>query len=277
MTILLSLKKKDIAELAKENNVSERDVFLLLSDILRESFSTVFFMRTIDLTDYEFFKLVDYVSRLRNKEPISKIIKKKEFYGIEFKTSEHTLDPRSETELIIDLFQKHFQDRSEGLKILDLGAGTGCIGLSLLSIYKNYFVEFVDISQQALDVAIENARNLSLIERCSFTKSDWFSEISEKYDAIVSNPPYISSCCELSKSTLYDPEIALFAGVEGLDCHVAILSEADKFMKPLGKLFLEIGFDQLEKVLKIKTSLKLIEIAKDLQGTDRVIVFSCST
>jgi release factor glutamine methyltransferase len=268
------MDRKEIAEFSRRYNIPERDIFFFLSHILQKKFSTLFFMQTIDLTDSELAKFNDCMSRLRSHEPISKIIQKKGFYGLEFKTSEHTLDPRPETELIVDLFQRYFKNYYEKIRILDLGTGTGCIGLSILSLYHNSSAELVDISQDALDVAIENAQNLSLFEKCSFTKSDWFSEISGKYDAIVSNPPYVANGCNLPKRTLYDPKIALFAGDEGLDCHVAILSEAHKFMNSYGKLFLEIGADQLKKVLKIKTKLRPIEVAKDLSGIERVVVFS---
>jgi release factor glutamine methyltransferase len=268
------INRKILSELAQKCDSSVRDLLLLISSILHKEYSTLFFRKSLELTDGEFAKLNKYMERLKNEEPISKILQKKEFYGIEFKTSKHTLDPRPETELIVDLFRRHFTDPFEELRILDLGSGTGCIGLSLLTLYKKASAEFVDISKRALDVALENAGRLSLSERCRFTESDWFSEVSGEYAAIVSNPPYIANNYPLSRRTLYDPEIALFAGDYGLDCHAKILARGHEFLENGGRLFLEIGFDQTEMVLKIKTKLKCVEVVKDISGVDRVIVFT---
>lgn len=268
-----NLTKSDIKILSKSKNVSEREFLILLADVLKSSYSKLFFETEFNLSDFEFEKLLTYLERRSMSEPISKILEKKEFYGINFKTNQHTLDPRPETELIIDMFQKYYQDKNQKLSILDLGSGTGCIGLSILSLYKNATVDFVDISQKALDVAIQNSKNLEFFDRSKFIISNWFENITEKYDVIVSNPPYISENFDLEPEVLYDPSIALFAGSKGMDAYEVIIPNVSNYLYENGKLFLEIGFDQKQKILTLNNNLKVLEIAKDISGIDRTFIF----
>lgn len=268
-----NLTKSDIKILAKSNNISEREFLILLAEIVKSSYSKLFFETEFNLSNHEFDKLLTYIERRSMSEPISKILEKKEFYGINFKTNQHTLDPRPETELIIDMFQKYYQDKNQKLSILDLGSGTGCIGLSILSLYKNAMVDFVDISQNALNVAIQNSKNLEFFDRSKFILSNWFENITEKYDIIVSNPPYISDGFDLDAEVLYDPSIALFAGSKGMDAYNIIIPNASNYLHDNGKLFLEIGFDQKQKILTLNNNLKVLEIAKDISGIDRTFIF----
>ncbi|MDR0942718.1 MAG: peptide chain release factor N(5)-glutamine methyltransferase [Holosporales bacterium] len=267
--------KKTASLFSKKYKVREKDILILLARILNSSYSNLFFEEETEASYSDVAKLEEYLTRLGKQEPISKIIQQKEFYGIPFKTNEHTLDPRPETELIIDLFRKYYKDQNAVLRTLDLGSGTGCIGLTILSLYKNSLCNFADADEAAINVTIENAAALGLSNRCEFTISDWFSNVSGQYDVIVSNPPYIADGYKLDKTVLFDPPAALFAGTDGLDSYKAILPQIRSFLKPYGKLILEIGYDQKDKILEIACNLKLLEIAKDLRGISRALVFEC--
>ena len=266
---------EDIENLANENHVSIKETSLLVAHILQKSYTEVFFSKKINFSVKQYDVLKDFLKRRKNKEPISKILQKKEFYGAEYTTNSYTLDPRPETELIVDLFQKYFPDKKQKLDILDLGCGTGCIGLSILDLYKNSNVEFVDIDENTLQVCIDNSKEKNLFSRSKFTLSNWFSEINNQFDVIVSNPPYICEHYNLDKEVLYDPKIALFAGQNGLDAYKKIVPNLGKYLKHDGIAILEIGYDQKDSVLNLNTHpLKVLEVAKDLNDIDRTIVFT---
>ncbi|MDR0640631.1 MAG: peptide chain release factor N(5)-glutamine methyltransferase [Holosporales bacterium] len=267
------LTKASITGLAKCHHLSEREILILLGFITDKDYTSLFFGDNFQLTEVEFQRLLEYIERRTQGEPISKIIQRKEFYGITFKTCGDTLDPRPETELIVDLFMKYFSDKAGHYEILDLGAGTGCIGLSILKHYEAARCLFVDIDTKALNMAQYNASALSLDHRSSFQESDWFTAISGEYDAIVANPPYIAADYDLPREVLFDPRIALVAGGNGMAAHLAILSNAHLFLKKNGRLFLEIGYDQRAKIEALNNSLEIMEIAQDINGIDRALVF----
>lgn len=254
-------------------DVDRHDTFLLLQHVLKIPYEKLFFTKEINITDQEFIELDKYLHLRSIGMPIAKIVEHKAFYNNEFKTTIDTLDPRPETELIVDLFLKYFPYKSAHISILDLGCGTGCIGLSIIDLYPNATLCLADISEEALAVAEDNAKNTNLKQRCSFIKTDWFKNINGQFDAIVCNPPYIENGYQLDKSTLYDPHIALFGGNDGLEAYKEILPCVRKFLRSDGFLFLEIGIGQRIEVCKIAKSTTVIEIAKDLQGIERTIVF----
>lgn len=270
---MINLSKQDFLNLISKYDVIFHEGLIILSAVLNSTYSKLFFKDHFELSKDQVILLNNYLSRRKMKEPIAKIIEKKEFYGIDYKTTKDTLDPRPETELIIDLFLYYYENKNLNLHILDLGCGTGCIGLTILNLYKNAICDFVDISEKALEIAKENAENLDLTKRSSFHISNWFSNIHSKYDVIVSNPPYISKNYKLDSETLYDPEIALFAGNEGITNISSIVSNSYNFLKSDGMLFIEIGFDQSEKIKNIKTSLNFIKVEKDLSNIDRIAIF----
>lgn len=267
----MRLSREQISEISKK--ISKREILILLANIVKRKSSELFFEKEFFLTDAEYDLFTSFIKRRENHEPIAKIIEKREFYGFEFKTSSETLDPRPETELLVDLFQKYFPDKNAALKILDLGTGTGCIGLSLLKLYRNAKADLTDISDGALDVAKFNAAKLKLNHRANFIKSDWFQNVFQKYDAIVSNPPYICDNFQLDFETSYDPKAALFAGKDGLDAYKKILPNASKFLRDHGLLFVEIGFDQSETILTIQSDLEFVELQNDLAKLPRTVVF----
>ena len=268
----MEITRSNLKQICNNYNVTIREGLLLLQDILNINYTELFFKDIINLSDLQYSVFIEYIKRRSNSEPISKIIGYKYFYNNKFYTNRFTLDPRPETELIIELFTKYYINKNEHLKILDLGCGTGCIGLSILLLYNNAELHLVDISQDALNIAKLNAKSLNVIDRCKLIKSDWFEEIDDTYEVIVSNPPYISTTYNLDKEVLYDPPEALFAGNEGMDAYNIIIPNAPLYLKINGKLFIEIGYNQVNKIKLVNSKLKIVEIAKDLSNIDRIVV-----
>ena len=211
------------------------------------------------------------ISRRINREPIAKILGKRQFWGRTFFISEDVLDPRGDTETLIN----YVKDRPVR-SVLDLGTGSGVIAISLACEWKEVHVVATDISEAALLVAQKNARYFNVQDKIDFLKSDWFEAIEGKFDLIISNPPYIglSESSEISQEVLnYDPDIALFAGSDGLEAYERIIPQLTKFLNPGARVVLEIGASQSESVKTLMNSSGLYEVNtfKDLAGKDRLV------
>ena len=224
--------------------------------------------------------LHNFIERTKGK-PVSKIFGLKEFFSNEFIVSKNVLDPRPETELLVELTIKNlFKIKDEKISLLELGVGSGCLIISiLLSLKKNKVSALaVDISNKALDIAGKNIKKFNLEKKLELKKSDWFSNINEKFDIIISNPPYIKTydIKNLDKEVkFYDPLIALDGGFSGLKCFKKIATEAKLHLKQNGIILLEIGFGQINSVKKIfeEMGFKIFLKEKDLQGIIRVVGF----
>ena len=213
--------------------------------------------------------------------PISKIFGFKEFFSNEFIVNKNVLDPRPESELLVELAIKNILKlRERKISLLELGVGSGCLIISiLLSTKKNKISALgIDISDKALIIADKNIKKFKLGKKLKLKKSDWFSKVNGKFDIIISNPPYIRTfdIKNLDKEVrLYDPFIALNGGSKGLRSFEKIARNAKHHLKENGIILLEIGFEQINSVKKIfaekgfKTFLK----EKDLQGIIRVVGF----
>jgi len=211
------------------------------------------------------------IFRRINREPIAKILGKRQFWGRTFFINEDVLDPRSDTETLID----YVIDRPVR-SVLELGTGSGVIAISLACEWKEVHVVATDISEAALFVAQKNAKYFDVQDKIDFLKSDWFEDIEGKFDLIISNPPYIglSEVSEISQEVLnYDPELALFAGSDGLEAYERIIPYLKKFLKPKGIVVLEIGASQSDSVKTLMNSSGLSEVntLKDLAGKDRLV------
>ncbi|MDR2075107.1 MAG: peptide chain release factor N(5)-glutamine methyltransferase [Holosporales bacterium] len=269
---MITVYRRDLFNLSKI--IDRKELLLLLAYITGQSYHQVFFAEQNELSNEQFSQLLNCIKRAFAGEPVSKITRSKEFYGISYITGEYTMDPRPETELIIDLFLKCFLDNSACINILDLGCGTGCIALTILTMYKNSRATLADIDENTLEIAKENATKLKVYDRCDFVKTNWFSDIKKQYEVIVTNPPYVSSESVLDKSTLYDPHRALFAGVDGLEAYKQIMPKAHDYLKKNGMLFVEIGINQKDHVSNMADKLQMHMSAKDLSGIERTLVFT---
>lgn len=212
---------------------------------------------------------------LKENKPIQYVIGNVNFYGLKFIVNKNVLIPRFETEELVEQVVEYTKDlNKDKIKILDLGCGSGAIGLTLKSILKDSEVTLVDISKEALEVAKLNANNLNL--DVTFIESDWFSNVKlEKYDIIMSNPPYIRTDEEIEEIVKNnEPSLALYGGVDGLDCYRKILANIKSYLNNKFLIAFEIGESQKEEIYDIVNKyLKDIEITckKDLYGRNRMI------
>ncbi|MEM7463120.1 MAG: peptide chain release factor N(5)-glutamine methyltransferase [Pseudomonadota bacterium] len=216
------------------------------------------------------------VRRRANGEPVYRIIGRREFRGNLFEVTPEVLDPRAETELLIDEVVADF-DSETGLRFLDVGTGTGVIGITLLKLFPLSSCLAVDVSNAALRVADRNAACNDVSPRFRTVQSDYFSEINEQFDIIIANPPYVRSS-EIAALDIevkrHDPQIALDGGTDGLDAYRAIFSQAKSHLRADGKIYVEIGFDQLEccKRLALDLGWTVLRSKNDFAGLPRILV-----
>jgi release factor glutamine methyltransferase len=216
------------------------------------------------------------IERRRKGEPIAYLINKKEFWKNEFYVNENVLIPRPDTELIIDQVLKIYSKNSQ-LQILDIGTGSGCILLSILKERTSFYGTGIDISKKSINVSKFNANRLKLDNRVKFYNSDVDNFKIGKYDLIVSNPPYIEllSLKYLEKDVVnFEPKLALSGGFDGFSKIRKVISKASTLIKKNGKLILEIGFKQRNKVKEIlkKEGFYINRTLKDYGNNDRCII-----
>ncbi|MBX3457419.1 MAG: peptide chain release factor N(5)-glutamine methyltransferase [Candidatus Paracaedibacteraceae bacterium] len=269
------LLKESVTQL-KNSGVDNpvREVRLMLAAILNTTHEQILFNPPQILTSEQMNQLEDWVCRRCKREPLAKIIGKKEFWGRDFFVTKDTLDPRPDTETVIDVIL-NLASNNKPLRVLDLGTGSGCLILTLLAERPNWTGVGVDFSQAALAVAQENAENLNLSKRVMFVQSDWFQNVEGVFDVIISNPPYIARDEVLSNETLHDPENALFADDGGLADYRRMLESASRFLTPSGFIVFEIGYRQATAVIEIAQFFEfdLVSLHQDLAGHDRCLVF----
>lgn len=191
--------------------------------------------------DFSIHELECAYLRMQLGEPITKISGFTKFYNRFFITSPHVLDPRPETELLVDLANKYILPNS---KILDLGCGSGCIGITL-SLEHSIDIDLSDISHSALSIAKVNGSRLNA--KCNFFESNWCADLNDFYDIIICNPPYISTGYDNPIELCYDPYIALFGGSDGFQSHKSAFLSAISKIKHNGIIIWEIGFKQEEQ------------------------------
>ncbi len=216
------------------------------------------------------------IERRRKGEPIAYLINKKEFWKNEFYVNENVLIPRPDTELIVDQVLKIYSKNSQ-LQILDIGTGSGCILLSILKERTSFYGTGIDISKKSINVSKFNANRLKLDNRVKFYNSDVDNFKIGKYDLIVSNPPYIEllSLKYLEKDVVnFEPKLALSGGFDGFSKIRKVISKASTLIKKNGKLILEIGFKQRNKVKEIlkKEGFYINRTLKDYGNNDRCII-----
>ena len=251
---------------------------LLLAFVLGDN-GTNFF--DVELSDKQQDVLDELVNkRVIDKFPLDKIIGKKGFYKYEFVVNEDVLSPRPDTEILLE---KALELSHKGeFSALDLGVGSGCILLSVLKENPNACGVGVDVSEKALDVARQNAKNLEVENQVRFINASWFDAdfvglFDEKFDIIVTNPPYIPDDDILRlepEVKSHDPMLALSGGFDGLVSYRRIAEIVPLILKDNGYVLIECGINQADDIVKIFTTqnLNFCEVVKDLSGIDRCVI-----
>ncbi len=254
----------------------------LLADLLKKKRIELYVAFERSLNPEELAQLKERIQRRAKREPLQYILGEVDFFDSVFKVSPAVLIPRPETELLVErlvqLIQKDFVEKAS-ISILDLGTGSGAIGLSLAKAFFQAQLTAVDLSEKALAVARENAAALALTDRTRFLCGSWFEplESDAKFDLIVSNPPYVSEkeFEQLQEEVkCFEPKEALVAGPSGLEMVEAIIPKAGSYLKERGILAFEVGLGQAEKVktLMEEQNFKNVEVIPDLNKIDRIVI-----
>lgn len=255
-----------------EKNEAQKEIEIILKHFF--SYTEIDKIKGKKLNNAQLKKLENIVqTRISKNFPIQYIIGEAYFMGEYFKVTPEVLIPRDETEILvnkaIEIIKKH-----EFSSVLDIGTGSGCIACTIAK-QTNATVLGVDISSDALRIALDNVTKLNINNHAVFRKSDLFSKVrsDEKFDVIVSNPPYIPHNTELEKEVLAEPHIALFANDNGLYFYKKIIAEAPNYLNSKGYLMFELGINEAKSVKQImQKDFENIEIFKDLAEIERVIV-----
>lgn len=254
----------------------ELDLRLLIQHVTSLSHPELLMNLNRMLTEAEVKGLEKALFRREMREPVSRIVGSRGFWKSDFRISPQTLDPRPDSETLIESALKYALPPPA--RVLDLGTGTGCLLLSLLQEWPQATGLGLDISAEAVATARENAAALGLASRVEFVEADWEKyESNESFDSIISNPPYIADA-EIAglapEVSRYDPLAALAGGEDGLDCYRFIAGLMPRWLKKGGWAFFEIGHAQgsAVKSLLAEAGLDVINIVPDLAGSDRVVV-----
>ena len=259
----------------EEEREAQLDARLLLEHVCGTSLQTLLLDGERPVTESEAVLYRDLLRRRCSREPLAYILGKWDFMGLEFGVSSDVLIPEQDTE---NLVEEVMREVCDGDRILDLCTGSGCILLSLLNYSNGSTGVGTDLSEGAIAVAKENALKLGLSERCDWKAGDLFEAVDpgEKFDIIVSNPPYIRSetIGELAPEVrIHEPRMALDGGDDGLHFYKRIIPEAADYLRTGGMLFLEIGYDQAEQVGALMKEAGYYEVRtiKDYGGNDRIV------
>ncbi len=216
------------------------------------------------------------IARREAREPVAVITGTCEFWSLDFTVNADVLIPRPDSETIIEAALASISEREAGLDILDLGTGTGCLLLALLSELPNARGLGVDISEAALSVAAANAKNLGLGGRAKFALSDWGDAVEGRFDIVVANPPYIADgefATLEPEVARFEPRLALSGGADGLDCTRALAPRLGELLATRGRAFVEIGATQADAVAALLKAcdLRVCQVHKDLAGHSRAV------
>ncbi|MGQ9614800.1 MAG: peptide chain release factor N(5)-glutamine methyltransferase [Spirochaetota bacterium] len=257
--------------------VSHVDIYCLLEYTLKRSKEFIFTYPEYELTPQELKRWRRVIKRRMESEPAAYITGRKEFYSLNFRVNRHTMIPRPETELLVDEVIRRNPET-----LLDVGTGSGCIAIAVSYHLPECRITAVDISVEALRLAKKNAAELLENNSIRFLRSNIFENLEgEKFDVIVSNPPYVKSDAlkELpDEVVLFEPVVALDGGKDGLNSYRNLLKDGWKFLNPGGVMVLEISPELREGVeyLSASKGYRVLGVSKDLYGLDRMIVVSGS-
>lgn len=254
------------------------DAEVLLSHILGKDrlYLYVNFDQPLQPTELTAFR--DAVKRRAERQPVAYIIGSKEFMGLDFKVSPAVLIPRPDTEILVETAISRLE-KIDKPRVLDIGTGSGAIIISVIAKLTTAQGTAVDISSDALAVAVANARHNGVAERLQFYQGDLFGPIAgQKFDAILSNPPYIpnSDIAGLEPEVQREPKLALAGGKDGLDYYRRLIDQGPAYLNSGGFMAFEVGIGQaaaIADLAKKNHSLQVSDIIKDYAGIDRVVVF----
>ena len=265
---------KDFEEKLIEQGEEAESLSFVYRSLKNLSFTDFIFALQEEVTDEDYKFVENIFIKLASHIPAQHIIGHTDFLGMQLKVDERVLIPRPETEELVDLILT--ENPKKNLKVLDIGTGSGAIALALAKNRPDWSVTAADISQEALELATENAKSQDL--DLTFIRTDCFSEISAKYDIIVSNPPYISRAdeVEVGLNVLHsEPHLALFADEDGLAIYRRIAEDSKDYLNDGGKIYLEIGYKQGQSVPALfmeNLPEKRVRTLKDQFGQDRMVV-----
>ena len=250
---------------------AKSDIYLLLDGLFGYSMTDVMVHGDKEVSEEQICLYEDALSRRMQHIPVQHITGKQEFMGLSFHVNEHVLIPRQDTEILVEEVLKNLHD---GFSVLDMCTGSGCIILSLLHYSNECRGTAVDISENAIEVAKQNAQALQ--KEVTFIQSDLFENVTEKFDMIVSNPPYICSDVIptlMEEVRLHEPMQALDGMKDGLFFYRKIVEESKSHLIRGGMLFFEIGYDQGVSVPELMKAAGYRDVAvvKDYAGLDRVV------
>ena len=264
---------KEGTEYLKSHGVpeSELDAWYLLEYCTGISRTQYFVKQADEMSEEELMRYREVLNRRGQRIPLQHITGVQEFMGLEFLVNEHVLIPRQDTEILVEETLKRLRD---GQKVLDMCTGSGCIIISL-AMNRNIEATAVDISEKALEVAGENARRHD--REIQFIESDLFEEVTQRFDCIVSNPPYIASeevMRLMPEVREHEPLSALDGSKDGLYFYREIIKHGPEHLERNGWLLFEIGYDQGEAVSEMMRNAGFVhvEVKKDLAGLDRVVL-----
>jgi release factor glutamine methyltransferase len=253
------------------------DARLLLQHVLGISREQLLLDHRLTLTPEQSAYYQALIEKRLRRQPVAQLTGKREFWGMDFNVSPATLDPRPDSETLIEAVLARIPARDAALRLLDLGTGTGCLLLALLKELPQAAGLGVDISDEALKVAKDNAASLRLARRAVFKRSRWGEAVEGRFDVIVANPPYIASAAIASLApevAHYEPRLALDGGADGLDCYRAIMPQLKDLLAKDGLVAFEIGMGQ-EKELELLAraeGLRVTGLKEDMAGIPRCVL-----
>ena len=267
---------KDGHRVLKENNIPSYkiDCEILMSQTLNISREEVLLNLEKNIKKEERKKYLNLINRRKKNEPIAYIIKNKSFWRDKFITNKNALIPRPDSEHLVEQTLRIIK-KNQSKRILDVGVGSGCLSISILKERLYCKCDAIDLSKNALKLAKINGNLHQLSDRIKFYKRDVDNFCNDKYDLIISNPPYINKHkIKYLDSIIYEPKIALDGGLDGLEVIKKVISKSKNLLKTNGKLILEIGYDQKYRVTKFlqEKNFFINKIIKDYGKNIRCIV-----
>lgn len=264
---LMGMQKLKEAEIGE----AQLDARLLLEEVCGTDHNTLLCHGDREVSEAEEEQYRKALEQRAVHVPLQHLLGYQDFMGLRFQVNEHVLIPRQDTEILVEEAMRYLHD---GMRILDLCTGSGCILLSLLHYSNDCEGTGVDISKEALQVAALNAELLGI--KADFFKSDLYEKVTGKFDLLVSNPPYIERKVIptlMEEVREYDPYIALDGGEDGLDFYRRIIGGAQDYLKRGGQILMEIGSGQAQAVSELlrEAGFKEIDICRDFAGLDRVV------